>query len=119
VAQDLVDDDFQAQFVGFVDNLVEVVQIAEDRVYIAIIGYVVTEVGHGRLEERRNPDGIHAKGFHIRELLADTLQIADAVAVGVTEAAGVNLVNDAIAPPLPVVINGVTAHTLSPFRDAY
>ena len=56
VVRDPVEDELDAARVALGDQLVEVVERAEDRVDVAVVGDVVAEVGHRRREDRREPD---------------------------------------------------------------
>ncbi len=99
VAQHLVDHHLQAQAVGLGQQAVEVVQAAEQRINVAVIGDVVAEVGHRRPEERRDPDRIHAQRGNVVQALDDARQVAHPIAVGIEETARVDLVDDGSAPP--------------------
>jgi hypothetical protein len=99
VAQHLVDHHLQAQAMGLGQQAVEVVQAAEQRVDVAVIGDVVAEVGHRRPEERRDPDRIHAQRGNVVQALDDAGQVAHAIAVGIEVTARVDLVDDGSAPP--------------------
>ena len=94
-----VDDHPQAALVGLGEQAVEVVEGPEERVDVAVVGDVVAEVGHGRAEERREPDGVDAEPGEVVEVRRMPGQVAHAVAVGVGEGAGVDLVDDAPLPP--------------------
>jgi hypothetical protein len=50
--------------------------------------------------DRRQPDGVDAEPLEVVEAAADAGQVADAVPVRVGERARVDLVDDAVAPPL-------------------
>ncbi len=99
VAQHLVDHDLQAQRVGLGQQPVEIGQRAEQRVDRAVVGDVVAEVGHRRFEERRDPHGLDAQARHIVEPLDDPRQVADAIAIGIEEAAWIDLVDHRAMPP--------------------
>ena len=58
---DLVDHHLQAEPVRLGDQGVEIGQRAEHRIDVAIVGDVVAEILHRRLEEGRNPDRIGAE----------------------------------------------------------
>ena len=65
----------------------------------AVVGDVVAEVGHGGLEERRDPDCVHAQRGDVVQALDDARQVAHAITVGIEVAARVDLVDDGSAPP--------------------
>jgi hypothetical protein len=98
-----VDDHAQAARARLGDELVEVGERAEARVDVGVVGDVVAEVGHRRGVERRQPDAPDAKGRRgpgeVVEPSGDAAQVAHPVAVGVAEAAGVDLVDRIAAPP--------------------
>ncbi len=79
---------------------VEVVEGAEQRVDVAVVGDVVAGVLLRRREEGREPDRVDAEVGERVEAGGDAGQVADAVAVGVRERARVDLVDDGGAPPL-------------------
>ena len=70
------------------DQGVELRQVAEERVDVAVVADVVAEVGHGRAEERGDPQGVDAQPGQVVEVGPDAGQVADPVAVGVGEATG-------------------------------
>jgi len=99
MAQDLVDHNGQAEPVGLGNEVIEVRERPEHGVNVAVRGDIVAEVLHGRREERRDPDAVHAEASDVFQALANALEIADAIAVAVGEAARIDLVDDAAAPP--------------------
>jgi len=103
VAEHLVDHHLQAKTMRLGQQTVEIGQGAEQRVHRAVVGDVVAEVGHRRLEKRRDPDRIDAQACHVIEAIDDAGQVADAVAIGIDEAARVDLVNRRAAPPWRLV----------------
>ncbi len=94
-----VHQDPDAEGVGVGHEAVEGGEVAEERVDVAEVGHVVAEVGHGGAVERRQPDGVDPQPGQVVEPLAHALEVADAVAVGVGEGPGVDLVDDAGSPP--------------------
>jgi hypothetical protein len=67
---------------------------------IVVIADIVSVVVVRRLIEGRKPDDIDAKFLQVIELLNNSSQIADAVAVAIIEAARINLVDNAFLPLL-------------------
>ena len=102
VAQHLVDDDPDAALMRVLDEPVEVVERAEDRVDLPVLADVVAEVLHRRLEERGDPDRIDAEAGDVVEPCDDAWQVADAIAIAVGEAARIDLVDHGAAPPVRV-----------------
>src|SRR4051812_14859893 len=94
-----VDDDADPARVRVREERVEVVERAEDRVDVAVVGDVVAEVGHRRAVERRQPDRLDAERLEVVETRRDPPQVADAIAVGVGERARVDLVDRPALPP--------------------
>ena len=89
-----VDQHPQPPLVGVGQQEVEVVQGAEDGVDVAVVGHVVAEVGHGRGEEGRDPDGVHPEPLQVVQMPAYPFEVTDAIAVGVSERTRVDLVDD-------------------------
>src|SRR5690606_2370174 len=93
-----VDDDPEAQVVGGGQEGVEVGQRSEPRVDVTVVGDVVAAVGEGGDVEGGQPDRVHAERDQGGQALPDAVEVAFAVAVGVREAADVDLVDDRVAP---------------------
>ncbi len=99
VVGDQVEDQLQASRTGVGDQGVEVLKRPEQRVDRPVVRDVVAEVGHGRGEDRRDPDAIDAQVLEVSEPAADPREVAHTVAVGVLKRARVDLVDDAALPP--------------------
>ena len=99
VVRDVVQQHAQPELVRPRDQGVGVVERAEQRIDVGVVGDVVAEVGHRRAVDRRQPDRVGAEVAHVLEALGDAAQVADAVAVGVGEGARIDLVDDGRAPP--------------------
>jgi hypothetical protein len=99
MAEHLVDHHFQAEPMRLGQQAIEIGQRAEQRIDVTVVGNVVAEISHRRLEEWRDPDRIHTEARHIVEPLDDARQIAHAIAVRVEKAARIDLVDDGTAPP--------------------
>src|SRR5690554_1376683 len=99
VAEHLVDHHPDPERVRALEQGVEVGHGAEHRVDVAVVGDVVAEVVHGRAEERRDPDRVGAQAGDVVHAFDDARQVADAIAVGIHEAARVDLVDHRAAPP--------------------
>ena len=91
-----------------VEHLPEYLHVPVLRVYGPVVGHVVAVVEVGRGVERRKPYRGHAERGYVVELLIDAVQVADAVAVPVAEAARPNLVYDRVLVPFAV------GHTITP-----
>ncbi len=94
-----VDDDLETSGMGVGDQPVEVLEGPEQWVDIAVVADVVPEVGHRRAVERGEPQRVHAQPDQVVEVGPDAGQVAHAVAVGVGEGPGVDLVEDGLLPP--------------------
>ena len=66
---------------------------------VLVVADVVAVVVVGRLVDRRQPDHVDAQVLEIIELADNPAQVADAVAVAVAKAAGIDLIDDAFFPP--------------------
>ena len=99
VVHDQVHDDLQAALVRFGKQLVHIGHRAEQRVDVLVVGDVVAVVVLRGLEDRGQPQHVHAKVGKIVEAAGDALQIADAVAIGILEGTGIDLVDHRVGPP--------------------
>ncbi len=102
VVGDEVDDHLQPQAVGLGGQRVEVVEGAEARVDVPVVGDVVAAVGEFGGVERAEPQGVHTQCGEVVQPPGDASQVTEPVTVGVGEAAGVDLVDDGLAPPVRV-----------------
>ena len=83
---------------------IEIRHGAKQRIDAGVIGNVVTEIRHRRRENRRQPNRIDAERFQIRQARNDPVDIADAVAVGVLKRARIDLIENAVSPPVHVAL---------------
>ena len=102
VVGDEVDDHLQAEAVGLGGQGVEVVEGAQAGVDVPVVGDVVAAVGEFGGVEGAQPQGVHAQRGEVVRRRVMPSQVAEAVAVGVGEAAGVDLVDDGLPPPVGV-----------------
>ena len=100
VVRDDVDDDADAAGVQGFEHGVEVVEGPQARVDVAVVRHVVAAVGELGGIEGTQPDRVDAEFAQVVGAGGDARQIAQPVAVRVGEAAGVDLVDDGLAPPL-------------------
>jgi hypothetical protein len=89
------------------DQVVGILQRAEARVDVGVVGDVIAPVGERRGVDGRQPDGIGAQIGDVVQALRDALQVPLPVAVGVLKGARIDLVDDRVAPPRR---RGVGAH---------
>ena len=94
-----VHDQPHAALVDALDQLVDVGQRPEGRVDVLVVADVVAVVVLRRPVDRRQPDDVDAQVGDVVEVVDDAADVADAVAVGVGEAARVDLVDDRGLPP--------------------
>ena len=99
VVRDHVDHDLQPQGMGPLDQLVGLIERAQLRVDVAVVGDVVAAVDHRRGEPRGDPDGVRAEAGDMVEALDRAPEIADTVAVAVCERPRIHLVQHTAAPP--------------------
>ena len=91
--------DLQTALVRFGKQLVHILQRAEQRIDILIIGNIVAIVILRGPVDRGQPQHVHAEVGQIIETAGDALQVADAVAVGILEGTRIDLVDDRVGPP--------------------
>ena len=89
-----VGDHADAALVGGLDEVAHVVDGAVVGLDLEEVGDVVAAVAQRRLEERQQPDAVHAEPLQVVELLGQAAEVAGPVAVGVEEGARVDLVED-------------------------
>ena len=99
VVDDQVHYDPQAALVRLVEKLVHVLQGAEQRVDVLVVGDVVAVVVLRGPVHRGQPQHVHAEVGEVVETAGDALQVADAVAVGIREGTRVDLVDHRVRPP--------------------
>ena len=94
----VVDDEVHHQLdpplVEALDQLVQIIETAEQRIHLLVVGDVVPVVVLWGLVDRRQPDHIHPKLAQVVEPAQDPPQITDPVAVG-----------DGVAPPVVATIS--------------
>jgi hypothetical protein len=78
-------------------------QRAKGRVDVAVVADVVAAVHARRGVERRQPDRVDAELREVVQPGDDPRQVPDTVAVGVREAARIDLVDHCRTPPRPAV----------------
>jgi hypothetical protein len=103
VIDDEIDDEAHVALSDAIEEGVEVGHGAELLHHFAVVADVVTVVGIGGVEVRREPDDVDSEMLQVVEFGGDTGQVADAVAVGVFEGSWVDLVDDGFFPPLGFV----------------
>ncbi len=94
-----VEDQPQSSSMRLGEQAIEPFEIAEDRVDGRVVAHVISEVGHRRAVDRRQPDPIDTERGHVVEPRADAGEVADTVAAGVRERARIDLVDNGRPPP--------------------
>ena len=97
---DEVEQDPDPAGVGLHDQLVEVGERAEIGMNVAVVRHVVPPVSVRRRHRRVQPDPVDAEPLEVVEPRRQAGQVADAVAVRVREGTRIDLIEDALAPPL-------------------
>ena len=104
-----VHDELDAPLVQAGDEGVELLERAEQRVDVVVVADVVAVVRLRRPVDRGEPHHVDAEGLEVVEVGADPGEVTDPVAVGVGEAARVDLVDDGGLPP----VGGSLSHDAS------
>src|ERR1700723_974711 len=97
--QNKIHDDADVVLLRFLREMLEVFQGSIHRVDIFVIRDVIAEIELRRWITRRNPNGIHAEVFQVIEFRGDAVEVADAIAIAVGEAAGINFIENGMLPP--------------------
>jgi hypothetical protein len=110
VVRDPVEEDTHPAPVRLLDEPVDVLERAEHGIHRAVVGDVVPVVRHRRGVDRGQPEGVDSEPLQVLEPRDDPAQVTDAVAGRIGEGAGVDLVEDRVAPPRNG--RGAVAHVL-------
>jgi hypothetical protein len=86
--------------VKLLDQLIELRKGANSRVNVSVVIYVVATIGQLRRVKGAHPDGIDTKALQVGNSAKYALQVTDPVAISVSEASRVDLINDGLAPPI-------------------
>ena len=97
-----VKDDLEALLVRLGQKRVKVVHGAQRGLDGAVVGNVVAVVHLRRSKDGVQPNDVDAQVGQVVQLAADAIEVAHAVAVGVAEALGIDLVDNGGLPPLGV-----------------
>src|SRR6266446_1628789 len=99
VVQNQFDDDSHSSVVSCGEECLEVFKQTIAWVDCGIVRNVVAIVSQRRRKERQQPDDIDPQLLQIVQLLHETREISNAIAVAIAESADVQLVNDRIFVP--------------------
>src|SRR5690242_5333561 len=91
----------------FAQQAVEIRHRAELGIYRFVVADVVSEINLRRGIERCYPDGLHSQALEVVEPLRDAVEVADPIAVGILEAAGVDFVDHRVLPPGGPGVGGI------------
>ena len=103
VVEHEIHDDADAAASGLGDEAIHVLHRAEERVHVPVVRDVVAVVVLRRAVHRRQPDRVDPQRLQIVQMREDAGDVADPVAVGVGEAARVDLIDHRPLPPGGVV----------------
>ncbi len=100
VVRDDVDDGADPELARLGDQLLRLLERAEDRVDRPVVGDVVAGVGERRRVPRVEPERVDPEVVQVRQAGTHAGEVADPVAVRVREAPHIDLVDDRVAPPV-------------------
>ena len=95
-----IQNDPDTKLMSFSDQLIHILVTSETRVDFTVITDIVTVVVLWGVKNRAEPDHIDPKVLKVGELFNNTLEIAEAVSVGVLKASWINLIYNGILPPI-------------------
>ena len=107
VIQDQVENDGNAALFRLGDELFHIGHGAEHGIDGPVVGNVVAIVHLRGLADRRHPDAVNAQILQIVQTGDDAPEVANAVAVGIQKALGVDLVENSGFPP---AVSGFIKH---------
>src|SRR5579863_5436306 len=99
-------------------QVIEILHGAEDGIDAAVVGDVVSKVGHGRRIDGGDPYRIDAEIDEIVEAIANAPQIADAVAVTVLKRSRIHLIDNRAFPPAQILHPNPVLHCTLPPASA-
>ena len=73
-----------------------------------VVAHIITVVMIRRIVHRANPDDVYTQLGKIVEPPDNSLQIADAVSVCILKASRIDLINNAIFPPVMISFHHIT-----------
>ena len=95
---------------GFGNERFHILHGSVQEIDIVIISNIVSVVRLGRNVEGGNPDRADSKALQVIQFGNDSLQVADAVTVGILKAPDINFIGDGFLPPfLPFGAGGAAA----------
>ena len=106
VVQHQIHNDADVALARLSNEAIEIGQGAVLRIDGPVVGDVVAKVDLRRGIDRCEPDGVDSERLQIVQPRSDAVQIADAVAVRILEAARINFVDDAVLQPVRVFMSG-------------
>src|SRR5260370_3617269 len=94
-----IHDHADVAFLRFADHSVEIRERAVKWIDACIVRNVVAEIHQRRRVHRANPNRVEAQGAKVIQSGRNPVDVANAVAVRILEAAGIDLVNNGVLPP--------------------
>ena len=108
VVHDEVGDHPHAELVGLIDTAMKILDCPVVGMDGKEVGDVVAAVAQRRRVHRQEPEAVDPEPLEVLELLRETAQVAQAVAVAVVEAANVDLVEDRALEPQRIGLKPVS-----------
>ena len=85
--------DFDTSFVGFGNQLVEILYVPQPGIYGGIVGYVISVIRHGRMDGRQ-PDGGYSQIREVVQFGGHSLEVSPFVTVAVGKGIDQQLITD-------------------------
>src|SRR5215467_8960951 len=103
----IIQDDLQVALMCLLKQGIQVLQGSKERIDTGIIANIIAEIGHGRWEDGRKPDGVNAEPVQVVQLAGDTREISYAICVAIEKAAWVDLIHYTRLPPGVCLCHGL------------
>ena len=115
VVDDQFGDHLEAEAVRLVQHVAKIVEGAELRVHVLIVGNVIAVILERRGIEGHQPDGVDAQVADVLQLGGQAFEVADAIVIGIEEGLDVDLIDDGIFIPKRVI--GADAGRAAPLPE--
>ena len=99
MVQHQIQNDPDAVLLSFRDQLLHIGQGSKEGIDVPIVRNIIAVVVLRRTANRGKPYGVDSQLLQIVQLSDDSLQVSHSASRAVTEAAGINLINDRVLPP--------------------
>jgi len=100
VVRHKIEDDADLIFPALGNHVIEVGEVSIHGVDVPVVGNVVAEIDLGRGITGSDPDSVNAQFMQVTHFRANAVEVADAVIVAVSKAAGIDSVEHRVLPPL-------------------